>query len=103
MNIVHCVFKMSNGFSGGVAGTHAQLCGAFSGGTMLIGALFGRVSVSEDDFIPQSKVRQFREEFIDRFGTLNCQELIDKREAQRITSCRSYVEDIVDILLPYLE
>ena len=95
-------FRMTNGFCGGVGSTHGNMCGAFTAGVMLLGALRGRQDARENDEVLLQMVREFRNGFITCFGTLNCQELIDKKLAAGEPNCRKYVEGAVRLLIPYL-
>lgn len=68
--------KMVSGFGGGLG--HARdLCGALAGSTMVIGALIGRSSVQEKPLQDIYEVtRAFRTEFLDKFGSTQCGELM---------------------------
>ena len=41
--------RMATGFAGGVGDTQQEMCGALSGGVLIIGGLLGRTSLDEDD------------------------------------------------------
>jgi hypothetical protein len=41
--------RMATGFAGGVGDSQQEMCGALSGGLLIIGGLFGRTSKDEDD------------------------------------------------------
>lgn len=69
--------RMTSGLAGGVGGTHQELCGALSGGALIIGALHGRVSVEEEDTECYRLVSLYRDRFLAHFGTTCCQELRD--------------------------
>lgn len=66
------VSRCASGFCGGVGGTTEDLCGAYTGGVLALGYLLGRErpgdSLEECGFF----IRRFREEFLARFGSLNC-------------------------------
>jgi C_GCAxxG_C_C family probable redox protein len=96
------LFKISGGFCGGVGSTHENMCGAFSAGVMLLGAFQARVDVRENDQEFLQTVRDFRNEFISCLSTVNCQELLDKRNAAGEVNCRKYVEKTVKILMNYI-
>jgi len=69
------LIKIAAPFSGGIGGTHQELCGAFTGGLMAIGALHGRTSaaINDDHCIALSVA--FRIRFLDHFGFLRCEDL----------------------------
>jgi len=69
------LIRIAAPFSGGVAGTQEELCGALTGGLMVIGAMFGRKSANEDDDYCIALTRLFRERFIHHFETLQCKKL----------------------------
>jgi len=71
------LLRASSGLAGGLGCGHQELCGALSGGTMIIGALYGRTSLDEDDAECNRLVSDYREQFLQRFGTTCCQELRD--------------------------
>ena len=59
-------------FHGGVAGTKAELCGAFGAGLMLIGALTGRTDAAVDRSPCTRLAAAYREAFLERWGTTQC-------------------------------
>jgi C_GCAxxG_C_C family probable redox protein len=67
--------RMTTGLGGGVGGTKQELCGALSGGVLLIGALHGRTRPHEDDSRCQLLVSRYREQFAQEFGATNCGEI----------------------------
>ena len=60
------------GMGGGVGGTHEELCGAISGGTMVLGmfAPFVDPAKTEDRRRLFGYVKEFRKRFSERFGGL---------------------------------
>lgn len=71
------LLSASSGLAGGLGCGHLELCGALSGGTMIIGALYGRTSPTEDDAECNRRVCEYRDRFLQQFGTTCCQELRD--------------------------
>jgi C_GCAxxG_C_C family probable redox protein len=71
------VLRMSSGLAGGLGCGHQELCGALSGGAVIIGALYGRTSPEEDDAECNRRVSEYRARFLHEFGTTCCQELRD--------------------------
>lgn len=67
--------RMTTGLAGGVGGTHQELCGALSGGVLLIGALHGRTRPDEDDSQCMTLVSRYRERFVQELGTTHCGDL----------------------------
>jgi C_GCAxxG_C_C family probable redox protein len=68
---------MSTPFGGGIGGSHEELCGAFTAGLMIIGALHGRSDLAGDDTAAYSLAKEFRLRFRDEWGTLICDSIRD--------------------------
>ncbi len=68
---------MTAGFSGGVGGTHDEMCGALIGGILIIGALFGRARPYEDEERCYQKSVIYKEQFRKKFKGTRCQEIKD--------------------------
>ncbi len=69
------MIKIATGLGGGIGSTHEHVCGAFSAGVLLIGARYGRTDSEMADELCQKKVRNFREAFHTRLGSVICREL----------------------------
>jgi C_GCAxxG_C_C family probable redox protein len=67
--------RMTSGLAGGVGGSQQELCGALSGGALIIGALYGRASVEEEDDECYHRVCLYRDRFLEHFGTTRCFDL----------------------------
>ena len=94
---------MTTGFSGGLGGTHDELCGALAGGVMLIGALHGRTRSDQDPSRCRGLAARYRERFLARFGTTKCIELWDRGYGpQGRESCSILVERAIPLLLQVL-
>jgi C_GCAxxG_C_C family probable redox protein len=72
---VRQALPFSSSFAGGVGGSRAELCGALTGGLMVIGGLYGRVVGPIPDQQCQDLAAQFRADFLQEFGWLKCGEL----------------------------
>ena len=72
---------VSGGFGGGVGGSHAELCGAISGGVIVLSLLFPHLDGSNSD--SKRRVyrlsREFRSRFEAVFGRTCCGELLKAR------------------------
>jgi C_GCAxxG_C_C family probable redox protein len=97
------VRRMTCGLAGGVGGSHEELCGALSGGALLIASLYGRTSADENDDECNRLVCVYRERFIEAFGTSRC---CDIRESgygsEGRWPCSTLVERATIILLDVL-
>lgn len=71
------LLRISSGLAGGLGCGRQELCGALSGGALIIGALYGRTSPDQDDGKCNRRVSDYRERFLQQFGTTCCQELGD--------------------------
>ncbi len=69
------MIKMTTPFAGGIGGQHLDLCGAFTGGVMAIGAAQGRADSSVNDDACQSLAADYRNAFLEKFGSLVCEDL----------------------------
>ena len=92
------MLRMSTGFAGGIGGTHLELCGALSAGTMIIGALYGRTRSDVDDRLCQALATRYRDRFVQTFGSTCCGEL--RRPNQ---GCAWLVEQAATVLLDVIE
>ncbi len=95
---------MATGFAGGIGGTEEELCGVFSMGVAVISALCGRVTKEADDQDCQDVVAQYRQRFLEGFGTLRCKELRESGYgSDNIEPCSKLVERGVRVLLEVIE
>ena len=96
--------RMSSPFAGGVGSSRMDLCGALTGGLMVIGGLTGREDASAKDERCQALSAEFRAEFLRSFGWLKCGDL----KANWIgtagqESCRALVEKAAGVLIGVIE
>lgn len=102
-NVENRIRRMTTGFSGGIGGTHEEMCGALFGGVLIIGAIFGRAWPYESDETCYKKSVLYREEFIKTFGSANCQAIKDTGYgSQGIYPCSIFVEKSVKLFLETL-
>lgn len=96
--------RMTTGFAGGVGDDRRYLCGAFSAGVMIIGALYGRTQTDVDETKCFIDVRRYRERFEGQLGSVTCSELrAEMYGSGRIEPCSVLVERAVKILLEVLD
>lgn len=67
--------RMTSGLAGGMGCSFEELCGALSGGALLIGSLYGRTMPHEDDEECNRRVCDYREGFVEAFGTSRCYDI----------------------------
>ena len=70
--------KLACGFGSGMA-YNQDVCGAVTGGIMVISAIHGRGENDEQSFrdVTYSKVREFTQKFKDEFGSCDCITLLE--------------------------
>jgi C_GCAxxG_C_C family probable redox protein len=95
--------RMATSFAGGVGESKQEMCGALSAGVMIIGALYGRNSLEEDDLPAQRLATRYREHFTAELGTTRCGPLYEQVHAPGgLGSCSVVVERAARILLGLL-
>lgn len=96
--------RMATGFAGGLGNTEEELCGGLSGGVMVIGALFGRTSLEEDDQPAVWLASCYRARFLEEFGCTQCARLRGSvvKAPGGLGSCGVLVERAATILLRLL-
>lgn len=75
------LFAAAGGFGGGVGGSHAELCGAISGGLLVLGLLFphtrGEDKPAKREAYALAKL--FRQRFFETFSCTRCGDLLKAR------------------------
>lgn len=96
---------ISTGFSGGVGGTHEELCGGVSGAAIVLGMLYGRTTNDEARMIRCKRlISTHRDRFVEQFGTTVCQELRDAQfGADERNPCAAMIAPAAFLLLDLLE
>jgi C_GCAxxG_C_C family probable redox protein len=103
--------RIANGFGGGM-GRKQEVCGAVSGGIMVLGLKYGRGENEgkEKQELTYQKVRELIDAFVNEYGTMNCRELLSGcvllspegqkqfSEKKLITRCHEYVRFVCDVL-----
>ena len=97
------VLKASNGFRGGIGSTKEEMCGALSGGIMVLSLLNGRTDARTNDDHNQELCVEFLRRFREEFGCTQCNELkanwVGKPGQEK---CVQLVEKAAGILLEVL-
>jgi C_GCAxxG_C_C family probable redox protein len=95
--------RMTAALGGGVGGSQEELCGALSGGALVIGGRYGRVDPEADDEACYRRVCAFREGFRQVFGTTRCADIrASGYGSEGIWPCSTLVEQAAGILLDIL-
>lgn len=95
--------RISSVFSGGLGSTHSELCGALSGGAIVIGVQHGRASAQEDNTRCKALTARYRQDFQAAFGHTICADLRASGYGGGGTPCSALVARAVEVLLPLLE
>jgi C_GCAxxG_C_C family probable redox protein len=95
--------RWTAGLAGGVGGSRQEMCGALSGGVMVIGGVYGRQLASQDGRAGSEVAARFRERFREAFGVTQCEPLYDQIHApDGLGSCAVVVERAAQMLLEIL-
>jgi C_GCAxxG_C_C family probable redox protein len=90
--------RLATGFGGGFGSTHQEICGALSGGALVIGSLHGRTNPKADKHQCYTLMADFRQRFIERFGSTCCADLVNGP-----ISCTQIVQEAALMLLAALD
>jgi len=97
-----CV-RMTTPLAGGVGESQQEMCGALSGGLLVIGAVHGRCRADEDDSVALHLAAQYRARFRAELGETQCGLLYKRVHASDgLGSCSRLVERAARILLDLL-
>jgi C_GCAxxG_C_C family probable redox protein len=96
--------RMATGLAGGIGGSHEEVCGALSGGVLVIGGAYGRTELHEDDQMALTLSMRFRERFLAQLGHTQCAQLRTMVHAPGgPDSCAQLVQQAALILLQLLD
>ncbi len=91
-------------FGGGVGGTRQELCGALSGGVMVIGTHLAPQHPGSDEERMRQAVNRYRARFVDEIGPTQCAALRNGfYGAEGQEPCSVLVKRVVRILLQILD
>jgi C_GCAxxG_C_C family probable redox protein len=96
--------RLATGLAGGVGDTQQEMCGALSGGVLVIGGLLGRESLDEDDRPALDLATRYRARFLEKLGATQCARLREMVHAPGgLGSCALLVERAATVLLDLIE
>lgn len=96
--------RLSTPFAGGVGCSHMELCGALSGGLLVIGALYGREDAGTNDDLCQELALHWRDRFAREFGDTCCRDLRENWVGQPgQVDCTALVARATGLLVDFLE
>jgi C_GCAxxG_C_C family probable redox protein len=96
--------RVAIAFGGGVGGTHEELCGAFTGGVMVLGRLLAPQHPGGDETRMRDAIARYRHRFLDEIGAMTCDDLTNGRYREEADeSCQDLVPQAVQILLSVID
>jgi C_GCAxxG_C_C family probable redox protein len=99
------VVKVAGGFGGGIAGSTEELCGAFTGGVIVVSSLLGRENPGEELRAAGAAIKDFKSRFLNEFGSLHCGTLLDgfRQDGDGRLGCAKLTAQSTGILHELLE
>lgn len=95
--------KVGSGFCKGLGRTGEDICGTVVGGVIALGYLSGRMNREEELAPAIAHAATFRKRFLDKFGSTNCNELMDKLGEQvQMDKCRKMTGEASGIIADML-
>ena len=96
--------RMVSVLAGGVGGSRQEMCGALSASVLLIGALYGRSQLGEDEERARNLAAKYRHRFLARFGETRCAAIYEGiHSSEGPGSCSRVAEGAAELLLDLLE
>lgn len=84
-------------FGGGVGRSFDEMCGALSGGLILIGHFHGRTVADQGWDVPARMGRKLRESFLEQFQSTHCATLRERfGEEKQMQECAKIVECVAE-------
>jgi C_GCAxxG_C_C family probable redox protein len=91
--------KVTTGLGGGVGGTKSEVCGALTGGVVALGYFFGREIPGSDKQRIFHLVTEFRNRFLDAFGSTTCGQILEGFGTQEnMAKCKKLTATAAGIL-----
>ena len=101
-DVSETLIRVSCPFGGGVGGCYEELCGVLSGATIVLGALWGRVTAAENDDLVRDLACRFRQHFIEANGSSQCRAIRDSLPDQP-KRCLPVVQEATRVLAELIE
>jgi C_GCAxxG_C_C family probable redox protein len=96
--------KAASAFQGGIGKCKQDACGALTGGVVALGVLKGRTDPAQDISGAVSMANQFRERFLEKFGSTNCAVLLKTVvDPNPEYTCKHLVKDAAGLLADVIE
>ena len=79
-----------------------ETCGALTGGIIALGWFWGRTKPGGDKIKVYELASEFRRRFVEKFGSSNCQTLLDKfGKQENAMKCKKLTAEAAGILWSY--
>ena len=96
--------RLVTGLGGGIGCSYQDVCGAVSGGVLLIGHLFGRTRANDDDTKCMELATRYKERFSQHFGWARCKDLREHGYgSDNPIPCATLVEQAVPIFFDVID
>jgi C_GCAxxG_C_C family probable redox protein len=96
--------RAASAFQGGIGKCKKDACGALTGGVVALGVLMGRTDPSQDISDAVSMANQYRERFLEKFGSTNCAVLLKTVvDPNPEYTCKHLTRDAAGLLADVLE
>ena len=106
------VMAAMSGFGGGVGGSHCELCGAVSGGVLVLSLLYPQTDGADKagKVAVYAKAKEFRRRFEEVFGLTRCGDLLrarpgvtEKNPASRCLGVTAHCDNMIVTAVEILE
>ncbi len=98
--------KACSAFKTGIGGSKGDLCGSLLAGLLIIGIKYGRDNNQDDISKVNQKSAQLYDKFLEKYGTVRCQELLKEFHASHTFNSRErkeFCSEIVRFVIEELE
>lgn len=95
--------RAATSFAGGMGDTNLDVCGALTGGLMVIGALHGRSQKGKNDGECMQLAARYRQLFLAAFGETVCERVKADWVRRHGGSCAVLVREAAGLLVDVLE
>ena len=96
--------RSATAFGGGIGGTKCETCGALTGGVLALGWLFGRTTPGADKQDAYAFAAEFRNKFIDSFGSTQCKVILDAfGKQENLLECKRMTAAAAGMLFDLLQ
>jgi C_GCAxxG_C_C family probable redox protein len=96
--------NVATAFGGGIGGAKCETCGSLTGGVIALGWLFGRTVPGADKQDAYALAAQFRNRFLDSFGSTQCKDILSSfGQQENLSKCKHMTGVAAGILFDILQ